>query len=193
MNVTGNKTIALINGSMNKNSFTRKLLLEIETRIKSRGYHTEFIDVRTLNAPVYDPDIEPPKSVRQASEKLIAADGVVVGSPEYHGSFSGSLKNLLDFFGASEFKQTPIALATTTGGMKSGTNTMNHLRIVFRNLHGIVIPPQFAISQKETTPNLELDENTSLRLDTIIQSLIDEVKKKALLEAYEEDILTDDA
>ncbi|UCZ53651.1 NAD(P)H-dependent oxidoreductase [Bacillus shivajii] len=178
------ETIALINGSMNQDSYTRKLLEKVESRIKERGFKSTFIDVREINAPIYVPDAQPPKCIVETEEKLIGADGIVVGSPEYHGSFSGALKNLLDYYNSSHFKDKPIALVTTTGGVKAGTNTMNHLRLVFRNLHGLVIPPQFAISKKEATSELLFDDNMNARLETLVSSLEKEMKKKTLYENY---------
>ena len=172
--------IAIINGSMSKNSLTKTLLRKIESQLKKNGADTVFIDVQELNLPVYIPEMDPPAVLKKVSEQLIMAEGVVVGSPEYHGSYSGAIKNLLDFLGFKEFQDTPIALVTTTGGAKSGTNTMNHLRLVFRNLHGIVIPQQFAISNKETNPQLDLDESESIRLKKFIQGLETEVEKNII-------------
>ncbi|MFA9556615.1 NADPH-dependent FMN reductase [Evansella sp. AB-rgal1] len=184
-----NRSIAIINGSMNKNSFTKKLLNIISERLQKTGATITFIDVRELQLPVYEPNMELPEQLKEVSQQLIEADGIVVGVPEYHGSYTGAVKNLLDYFGFKEFEKTPIALLTTTGGLKAGTNTLNHLRLVFRNLHGIVIPEQFAICKKETTPDLQLDENYDLRLEKFIQGLETEVKKKILLEAWEKNEL----
>ncbi|PYZ95506.1 FMN-dependent NADH-azoreductase [Alteribacter lacisalsi] len=174
-------TVAIISGSMNTDSFTRKLLKEVEQRVQGLQMETEFIDVKELALPVYAPDEAPPEVIRTVSEKLREADGIVVGAPEYHGSYTGALKNLLDYLGSGEFEHKPIGLVTTTGGVKSGTNTLNHLRLVFRNLHGLVIPQQFAISQKETDIHISLDDSTSLRLETFIKGLEVEVRKMLLL------------
>ncbi|MDG5787980.1 NAD(P)H-dependent oxidoreductase [Evansella sp. AB-P1] len=179
------KTVIFINGSMNKKSFTKKLLKNVEERMKKNGTKTIFVDIRELELPVYDPDLELPEILKNISTQLIEADGLVVGVPEYHGSYTGAIKNFLDYFGFQEFEKTPIALLTTTGGLKAGTNTLNHLRLVFRNLHGIVIPQQFAICKKETTNNLDLDDATDLRLEKLVQGLETEVQKKVLFEAFE--------
>ncbi|PYZ92079.1 FMN-dependent NADH-azoreductase [Salipaludibacillus keqinensis] len=181
--MTKQHSIILINGSMNEHSLTKKLLQNIADKLKNQA-NVSIIDVRELQLPVYDPGMEPPDAVLKLSKELKNADGVIAASPEYHGSFTGSMKNLLDFFGAQEFEQKPIGLATVTGGMKSGTNTLNHLRLVFRNLHGNVIPAQFAISQKETTASLKLDEETDLRLVKFVQSFEDEVTKQHLFNEH---------
>ncbi|MDQ0256098.1 NAD(P)H-dependent FMN reductase [Evansella vedderi] len=179
------RIIVLINGSMNNPSFTKKVLKEVEKRLQKNKAKTMFIDIRDLQLPVYDPKAESPKEIIEVSNILKKADGLVVGVPEYHGSYTGAVKNLLDYLGFEEFQQTPIALLATAGGIKSGTNTLNHLRLVFRNLHGHVIPQQFAISKNETNPELELDPSMDLRLEKFIQGLETEVHKKLLFEKWE--------
>ncbi|SDZ12171.1 NAD(P)H-dependent FMN reductase [Evansella caseinilytica] len=184
-------SIVLINGSMRTESYTKKLLEKIAVKLQAGGARTSLIDVRALQLPVYDPGMETPEAIVKVSEVLVNADGIIAGAPEYHGSYSGAIKNLLDYLGSKEFVNTPIGLVTTTGGLKAGTNTLNHLRLVFRNLHGLVIPQQFAISQKETTSDLQLDEEMNNRLENFIQGFETEVRKKLIFEAWERETRTE--
>lgn len=174
------------NGSMNDKSLTKRLLENISLRLQNNGASTTLVDLQQLNVPIFTPAMEPPLAIQSLSDKLNLADGIVVGSPEYHGSFTGALKNVLDFLSSHEFADKPIALVTVTGGLKAGTNTLNHLRLVFRNLHGNVIPQQFAISQKETSSHLDMDDTTDLRLEKFVQGLEVEVKKQLLLKEAEQ-------
>ncbi|MBU9723766.1 MULTISPECIES: NADPH-dependent FMN reductase [Bacillaceae] len=178
-------SIILINGSMNRESFTKKLLDKMAVQLNENGSAAKILNVRDLQLPIFAPDLDTPNQLEKVSQDLKNADGVIVGSPEYHGSYTGALKNFLDFLGFEEFQNTPIGLVTTTGGVKSGTNTVNHLRLVFRNLHGLVIPQQFAISKKDTNSDLQLDEQFQIRLEKFLNDLEREVKKKKLLEAME--------
>ncbi|ADU28593.1 NADPH-dependent FMN reductase [Evansella cellulosilytica] len=182
--MTNDSTIVMINGSMSSDSFTKKLLENVEDRLNKNGQNTTMIDVRELHLEIYDPDAPFPTQLEPVREQLREADGVIVGAPEYHGSYTGAIKNFLDYLGFKEFEQTPIALLTTTGGLKAGTNTLNHLRLVFRNLHGIVIPQQFAISNKEAPTSLEFDENINARLEAFVNAIQKEVVKKQLYEEW---------
>ncbi len=44
------------------------------------------------------------------SEEVAGAQGIILGTPEYHGSFSGVLKNALDLMGFDEFEGKMIGL-----------------------------------------------------------------------------------
>ena len=78
-------------------------------------------------------------------ENLRAADGIIIGSPEYHGSFSGILKSALDPIGSEEFEGKMVGLIGVAGGQIGATNTLNHLQTVGRALHPWVIPTQVSI------------------------------------------------
>ena len=96
--------VLLINGSPKKDGNTAIMLNEMVKVFDAQGIETEIIQVggkdirgctacgkcRQLGKCVFD-DI-----VVEASEKLAAADGLVIGSPVYYGSANGSLVSLLD-------------------------------------------------------------------------------------------------
>jgi NAD(P)H-dependent FMN reductase len=63
--------------------------------------------------PLFNPDIEAsdPPSVAQLRTRLIAADGVLIASPEYAHGVTGALKNALDWMvGCEAFVDKPVAL-----------------------------------------------------------------------------------
>ncbi len=45
-----------------------------------------------------------------------AAEGIILGTPEYHGGFSGVLKNALDLMGFDEFEVKMMGLVGVEGG-----------------------------------------------------------------------------
>ncbi|MHA2275660.1 MAG: NADPH-dependent FMN reductase, partial [Candidatus Kariarchaeaceae archaeon] len=79
------------------------------------------------------------------SKLLVNAQGLIIGSPEYHGSYSGVLKNLLDLLGFKEFEGKMIGLVGISGGSLGAANTLNGLRTIGRQLHGWVLPGQVSI------------------------------------------------
>jgi len=69
------------------------------------------------NLPLFNPDIEVSAfpAVASLREKLIAADAVLIASPEYAHGVTGALKNALDWMVSSEaFVNKPVALLNTS-------------------------------------------------------------------------------
>jgi NAD(P)H-dependent FMN reductase len=72
------------------------------------------------------------------------ADGFLLSTPEYHGSFSGVIKNALDLVGFEQLDGKVCGLVSVLGG-GANNNALNHLRTVLRWVHAWVIPHQAAI------------------------------------------------
>jgi hypothetical protein len=71
--------------------------------------------------------------------------GIIVVTPEYHGSYSGVLKNTFDLMGFDEFEGKMIGLLGVSGGAGGAIAALNSLRTVGRALHAWVVPEQVAI------------------------------------------------
>ena len=54
-----------------------------------------------------------PQDVFKLRREVSQAAGIILGTPEYHGSFSGLLKNALDLMGFDEIEDKMIGLAAT--------------------------------------------------------------------------------
>ena len=79
-----------------------------------------------------------PKDVFRLREEVKHAEGIILGTPEYHGGYSGVLKNALDLMGFEEFEGKMLGLVGVSGGT---------LREVGRALHACVVPEQASIPQ----------------------------------------------
>ena len=98
-------------GSLRAASYNRKTMLEAAAMFG--GTFTE----ANLRLPLYDGDLETehgiPADVQTLADQIAAADAVLVVSPEYNQSFSGVLKNALDWVSRTEgspWKGKPVAL-----------------------------------------------------------------------------------
>ena len=62
------------------------------------GARTKLISGSSLQLPLYQPDNqERSDAARDLVAELASADGIILGSPGYHGSISGLVKNALDY------------------------------------------------------------------------------------------------
>jgi azobenzene reductase len=63
---------------------------------------TQILDLRQVNLPLYDPSASNENSngnnnIEKVSNALKWADSIILSSPDYHGSMSGVIKNLIIF------------------------------------------------------------------------------------------------
>ncbi|HEY1725639.1 MAG TPA: NADPH-dependent FMN reductase [Steroidobacteraceae bacterium] len=87
-----------ISGSLRHGSFNTALLRAAATLLPEGAT----LDVRTLHGiPLYDGDVEAgdglPASVTALKEAIVAADGVLLVTPEYNNSIPGVFKNAVDW------------------------------------------------------------------------------------------------
>ncbi|MCL4832190.1 MAG: NAD(P)H-dependent oxidoreductase [Caldilineaceae bacterium] len=140
--------ITAICGSMRGDqSYTRLALEAALAAARSAGATTDLIDLATCNLPLCsspeDRDDNP--QIIELKARVSAAQGILLGSPEYHNSFSGVLKNALDLMGGDEFRGKIFGLLGVAGGSAGAVNTLGHLRVVVRGVGGWSLPAQISI------------------------------------------------
>lgn len=133
-------------GSLRPGSYTRKAVKLALQAAQEVGAQTHLIDLRdydlgycTGNESDYTQD------VFRLRKELRQAQGIILGTPEYHGSVSGVLKNALDLMGFREFQGKMLGLVGVSGGQMGAINALNSLRTVGRALHAWVLPEQISI------------------------------------------------
>jgi FMN reductase len=142
--------IAAICGSLRPGSYTR-LALEIALQGAAEvGAETQLIDLATYDLAFcegVEDEHTYPEDVHRLRREVQMAQGIILGTPIYHGSFSGVLKNALDLMGFREFEGKMIGLVGVSGGRAGAINALDSLRAIGRVLHAWVIPEQASIPQ----------------------------------------------
>jgi NAD(P)H-dependent FMN reductase len=114
------------------------------------GAQTRLIDLRAYSLIFCDGKEDEsgyPPDVFRLREDVRAAQGIILATPEYHGSYSGVLKNALDLMGFEEFEGKMLGLVGVSGGGMGAFGAMTSLRAVGRALHAWVIPEQASIPE----------------------------------------------
>ncbi len=134
-------------GSLSDESYTRMTVRSALDGADAAGATTELVDLRELDLPFCDgrDDEAYPEDVFELRRRVGRAHGIILGTPEYHGSYSGVLKNALDLMGFEEFEGKMIGLVAVSGGRLGGLAAMNALRDVGRALHAWVVPSQVGV------------------------------------------------
>jgi NAD(P)H-dependent FMN reductase len=180
--------ILAISGSMNPNSTTKKATEIVVNAARNAGGDVELIHLADFPLPIFDCRKDKstyPENVHTLIRKVAEADGIILASPEYHGSISGALKNALDFVGGREMEGKIAALLGTAGSALGATNTVNTLQQICRNLHAWPLPPSpsvprsyDAFKEDGTLKDTKLQE----RLEALGKLLVHEVSLRSKVE-----------
>lgn len=136
-------------GSPGANSSTRKTVVLALEAAQSAGARVELVDLAVWKLPFGGSAFEAndfPDAAR-LNALLRASDGQIWGTPEYHGSFSGVLKNALDLGSFDEYEGKAVALLGVAGGQIGAIQALAHLRTVARQLHCWCLPQQVSIAR----------------------------------------------
>jgi FMN reductase len=121
------------------------------------GARIHLISGSLLQLPLYQPE-NPGRSegARTLVAELASADGIIIGSPGYHGSISGLVKNALDYAedlrtdARPYFSGRAVGCIATAGGWPGAINTLGALRDIVHALRGWPTPLGAAINSAET-------------------------------------------
>lgn len=103
--------ILAISGSLRTASLNSALLRAMARLAKSEMQIDIYTDMGTL--PLFNPDLEAsePVVVTALRQKIIAADAVLIASPEYAHGITGVMKNALDWMvGCEVFVNKPVVI-----------------------------------------------------------------------------------
>jgi FMN reductase len=170
-----------IAGSLRADSYSQMAIQITAQKVRDLGAEVEILDLREMNLPFCNGGDEYPNhpDVQRLQNAFQSADGLILVSPEYHGSVSGVLKNALDLMSFDQLSGKVAGFITILGG-QSNSNALNDLRVILRWVHAWSIPEQVAIGSawKAFTPEGKLsDEKLSERLDQFARSLVDNTRK----------------
>ena len=135
--------IEIISGSPRINSITRRVALHLQNLIAETSEHEMgLIDLKDWNLPLMQPvftSVEStPEQWRPLSERIFAADAFILVTPEYNGSYSPAMKNLLDHFPKQHHKS--FGIVTASPGAMGGLRAAQHLLLLIPALFGIASP-----------------------------------------------------
>lgn len=138
-----------VSGSLRSESRTRAAVETALAGAERAGASTEHLDLRRFDLPPLNPDLDEQGDAEEFRESVARGDAVVLGTPMYHGSCSGVLKNALDHCGFDELEGTTIGLLAVAGGAFPIT-ALDHLRSICRAFNAWVLPYQAAVPRSES-------------------------------------------
>jgi NAD(P)H-dependent FMN reductase len=142
--------IEIIAGSPRKTSITLRVALHLQQYLTEHTSHEiGLINTREWNLPplesVFSSVENTPEKWKALSERMFAADAFILLSPEYNGSYSPALKNLLDHYPKQHHK--PFAIATASPGALGGIRAAQQMQLLVIALFGIGSPYMLIVPQ----------------------------------------------
>lgn len=131
MSAQGLRFVALA-GSLRRGSYARA----IANTLDELAPDDVGVDVlgQLGHIPLYNQDIEDtgmPAAVTDMAAEIAASDALIIVSPEYNHSVSGTLKNALDWLSRlpnRPLERKPVAIQSSSPGLLGGTRAQEHLR-----------------------------------------------------------------
>jgi NAD(P)H-dependent FMN reductase len=149
-------------GSTRAQSFNRQLAAQTAVIADEAGAQVTQLELSTLDIPLYNADLEAkgtPADVIRLKEIMDAHPAWIICSPEYNGSYTGLLKNTLDWAsspvkghpiwgsGSKPFAGKVVGIMSASNGSLGGLRSLSHLTPLLLNLHCWVCPQQYALSR----------------------------------------------
>ncbi len=136
--------ILLLNGSPAKPSHTSATLRVLAGFFEEDGHECDTLDLADYNLPVNNPVYHADamqstnQVVKDFATRVKRANIVVLGTPLYHGSFSGLLKSSLDNLDGDAFYNKKVILVANASGARASMQAAQHLVVVPRTMGGLV-------------------------------------------------------
>lgn len=169
--------ILLIIGSIRNGRHTHKVAHYLHQVLeKNKGIEVHVWDLAEESVPLLTDQWKkldsPPPLLVQKGQQLSKADGIILCSPEYHGSFTGVLKNALDHFW-KEFSRKPMGVVATGSGPMGGINASTEMQLLILALGGFPMPKKLLAPQVQQL----FDEQGSPKESSFVDKTQDFVKE----------------
>jgi NAD(P)H-dependent FMN reductase len=138
--------------SLRDESLNRKLL-DVAVKIAgSAGAEIDLARFRDFQMPPYDGDVNEraglPEGARHLTERLRSAQAVMIASPEYNYSISGTLKNAIDWVSRARpmpWRGKSIYLLSASPSAVGGIRGLWQTRIPLEGCGALVFPDMFSL------------------------------------------------
>ncbi|MCH7773545.1 MAG: NAD(P)H-dependent oxidoreductase [Bacteroidetes bacterium] len=171
--------IATILGSLNKNGSCAHALNIVHDELQnSDNIELVIIDPNDYTLPFPGQSI-PNSDENKLQHRISDVAGIIISTPEYHGSFSSIVKLIIENLGfPSVLSGKPVSLLGVAGGSIGAIKSLEQLRSVCSHVGSIVLPGPVSISNVHSV--FDKDGNClDVKVDQRLRSLANEMIKNA--------------
>lgn len=173
-----------LGGTTKPNSSTEKALRLVLKGAEALGAETRLIEGPFLaSLPLFDPEnrVRTPAQLELVNAIRIA-DGIVIGTPAYHGGMSGLIKNAIDLFEDLRDDRRPyldrraVGCIVTAFGWQGGGATLGSVRTIVHALRGWPTPLAVTLNTAEPLFNAEgicIDAKATSQLGVLTSQVVE--------------------
>jgi len=144
--------IEIIAGSPRRESVSFRVALHLQQQLTQTSSHSVgIIDVRDWAFPLLQEVIESPAAAPEhlapLAKRMFEADAFILVTPEYNGTYTAALKNLLDHFPKQSHKA--FGVVTASPGAMGGMRSSQQLLLLISALFGVACPNMLIVPAVE--------------------------------------------
>lgn len=170
--------IAVILGAVRPGNYTGKAAALVVDELRSEGIQVDVVD--PANMTLAAPGTGDTPDAERMQEIVRAATGLVLCTPEYHGSLSSVIKQVIENMGfPSAMSGKPVALLGVAAGQIGAIKSLEMLRSICSHIGCIVVPGPVSVANvrkvfaDDGTP---LDEAIEKRVRGVGTHLLDYIQ-----------------
>lgn len=170
--------IEIISGSPRENSITNRVALFLKKYLQENTTHSVgIIDVREWNLPllqnVFVSVDATPEQFRPLSKRMFHTNAFILVTPEYNGSYTPAMKNVLDHYPKQGRKS--FGIVTASPGMMGGIRATQQMQLLINALFGIASPHMLVVGgvdKKFDADGNLLDEGFQKSIDVFVREFL---------------------
>lgn len=175
--------IVIISGTNRPASNTRKVTARVVASYKALGVKTQVLDLAELPSEIFLPTsyAEKPAGFKKFTDAILAADGLVIVTPEYNGGVPGVLKYFIDMLPFPEsFEQRPVCFVGLAMGIWGALRPVEQLQAIFGYRNALIYPERVfmpGIGKLLDATGHFTNPDMAARLEKQAQGFVDFVEK----------------
>jgi FMN reductase len=170
-----------LGGTAREGSVTEACLREALRAAEQGGTRVQLFSAEALELPMFDPTVSRRDGrAKTLIEAIRECDGLVLGSPAYHGGLSGLVKNALDYLEDLRDDARPyldgraVGCVVCADGGQATATTLTSLRNIVHSLRGWPTPLGVTVSSSRVVSNGTVtDEQLRERLHIMGRQVVD--------------------
>jgi FMN reductase len=133
-------------GSLNRTSATRTVVKLVAEQLRAAGVNVDVLDLPEEPLPLFNPDDSHSREeFPDLKARVERADVYLLGTPDYHGSMSSTLKNFLDHFWHEFAGKLFVSIVASHD---KGLTVTDQIRTVARQCYAWSMPYAVAFAEK---------------------------------------------